>query len=66
MSADTIASVWEVYERDTNRCVAFMDEADARNYDGFENGYDLVTKSTVRVSQGDMKKLMDGECIYLN
>ncbi len=62
---EMVVSVWEVYERDGTGCVAYLNEKDARNSDVFENGYDKIAKSDVRVTPEQYQTLKNGGFIIV-
>ena len=65
MDNDSLVTVWEVYERDGTGCVAYLNEKDARESDIFENGYDKISKTTIRVSPQERQNLNQHGYIYV-
>ena len=56
--------VWEVYERDTQRCVIFNDEFSARNQVIFDE-VDIISESNVELSESERKTLFNGGYIWV-
>lgn len=55
--------VWEVYERDTQRCAVYLHEKDARDSDMF-NEVDVITSSHVLMDAEELEILKSGKPIY--
>ena len=66
IGGEMTVKVWEVYERNGPRCIAYLNKEDAQNSEVFEDGYDRIVQSTVQVSPKELNTLKSGGFIILN
>lgn len=60
---DLLVDVWEVYERDSQNSVAYLNENDARN-STFYDEVDLITQSKILVNKDELKILKSGKPLF--
>jgi len=58
-----LKQVWEVYERDTQRCIIFNDEASARDQKVFDEA-DIIAQANVDLSKTEIELLQDGHYLW--